>query len=188
MPFIVKGSGSDFPNIPPAKLGAHNAVLCEVYDRGQVQDKSFGGKSGTRHKAWLIFQVEELITGTGGDFDGKRKEVRITFNVGTLDPRSTIRQVLESWRGGPLSQEEVDDGFDVEKLVGVPALIIVGTHSKPDANGRCYANVSGVNPPEKQLEIVGYVPIDERKKGEEEEESDLAAGATGGKAQGKVPF
>jgi hypothetical protein len=83
----VQGT-SDIPNIPPASLGMHRAVCCQVVDRGLVNTQY-----GTKHKGWFIFQVEELIEGTDSDFDGKRKEVRIGFN-NTLARRSTLRAAL----------------------------------------------------------------------------------------------
>lgn len=181
---VVKGSG-DFPNIPPATLGAHNAVCCEVYDRGVVKDSTWGDK----RKGWLVFQLEEVIQGTGTDFDGMRREVRYSFNLTGLGPKSTIRKALESWRGGPLLQEEIDDGFDLAVLEGVSALVVIGSHSQPDQNGRVYANISGINPPQKKLDPLDYVPIDERKQ--QQATGGTTTGSGAGETEGvtdKVPF
>lgn len=184
----VKGT-SDTPNIPPASLGLHRGVCCEVYDRGLVDTKH-----GRKHKGWFVFQVEELIDLEGTDYHGKRKEVRVPFNL-TLGKKSTLRQVLESWRGQALSAEEIADGFDLDVVVGVSALLNVGSHSEPDEGGRQYANVATVLPPVGKdgrkgdawsIKPLDYVPLAER--GSRDDEPDDEAPASGPPSGGKVPF
>lgn len=174
---MIPKSG-DFVAIDPPAKGAHHAICCEVYDRGMVEDK-FGG-TGTKHKIWLVFRVNELIEGTDSEFDGKWKEVRISRNW-ALGPKSWLRQLLESWRGEPLTDDDFENGgFNIRKVEGVQATIVVGSWSDPDENGRQWANdvsvlpavyepadakrlkinIAGVN----EMTCDGYVTIDERKK------------------------
>jgi hypothetical protein len=160
---IIKSQGQSYE---PASKGLHRAVCAEVYDRGIVD-----GKFGKKHKGWFVFQVEETVSDAESDFYGQRKEVRVSFNA-TLDPRGTLRQVLESWRGSPLTPEE-EGTFDTDRLVGVSAILFIDSHSDPkkDKSGRVFANVKAVLPPigtngvqgdAFTLEPLNYVPIAER--------------------------
>lgn len=163
---VAKGNDT---KIDPPKIGAHHAVCCEVYDRG-IMKTDFGPK----RKVWLVFRVNEIIEGTDSEFDGKYKEVRVNCNL-ALGPRTTLRKHLESWRGEPLSDDDFDENgqFDLLKLEGVQATLVVGSWSDPDDNDRQWANDINILPPEdstvqlsgsNEMDTTDYLPIDERKK------------------------
>ena len=55
--------------------------------------------------------------------------------------RSALRQFIETVRGEPIRDEELTEGtLDTEDLIGVYVYIQV-SHSKPDDNGRVWANI-----------------------------------------------
>lgn len=198
---ISKGSGALV--IPPAAIGEHNAVCCEVYDRG-MQDTKFGKK----RQIWIVWQVEERIEGTGNpDFDGKRKEIRRLYNW-TLGEDSNLLNDLESWRGEAFTDDDYDenDQFDITKVEGAQATLKIAEWSKPDKNGRQYANlpkIGGVLPanylktlPPNTMEAEDYVLLDQRQNTDfpPSDEQGSAAGGTqaqtkaGGKTKRDMPF
>jgi|GEM_PF-6639508 len=200
---VPQGGPSEYAKIPPPKVGAHHAVCAEVFDRGLVKTEN-----GDQRKIWLVFQVQELIQDSGTDLDGKRKEVRISANLRKLNPRTKLRQILESWRGEELTDDDFDENgnFDLEKVVGVPATVVVGSWSDPDENGRRYPNDCNVLPPDdpsvqlvgnNEMEVLDYVTIDERKKqstdfppkdGSAPAPSGSSKSSSGGKAKRPAPF
>ena len=162
-------TGGDFVPIDPPKVGAHHGICCEVHYEG-IKDTKFGKK----RKIALIFWVNEKIEGTDSEFDGKWKEIRIFYNW-SLSPNSRLRGDLESWRGDPITDDDLDEQgrFDIKKCEGAPATVIVGSWSEPNEKGRQYANdvtllpadsdkvkLDGLN----EMTTDGYVPVDERVK------------------------
>lgn len=201
---LMVGKGTDYAKIPPPKIGPHHAVCAEVFDRGIVKTDY-----GNKRKIWIIFQVDEITEDSGTDRDGTHKEVWVNANL-ALGPRTTLRQVLESWRGSPLEDEDFDEdgNFDLEKLVGGQATIVVGSWSEPNENGTRYPNDVTVLPAEdpsvmfpsgsstNEMEVTGYVPMEERKKRntdfppQEETPASKPAGSSnsGGKTKKPAPF
>lgn len=128
MPIMLSdnGGGGDFK---PAPDGNHAAVCTQVIDLG-VQQTSFGDKRQVR-LSWEIDEKRE---------DGKRFAVSRNYTM-SLNQKAALRKDIEAWRGKPFTKEELD-GFDLEKLLGAPALVNV-VHNEKDGN--TYANVSGIS-------------------------------------------
>lgn len=129
MPIIAKSSGTNFI---PAPAGAHSAVCVDVVDLG-ILEVSFGGKTKKQHKIRIVWQIEEVM----GDNRPFIVQKRYTLS---LHEKASLRKDLESWRGRQFSTEELD-GFDVEKLLGVPCLLNVIQESK---NGDTFSNVTSI--------------------------------------------
>ncbi len=64
------------------------------------------------------------------------------YFTSTLDERGRLLPFLTAWRGKAFTKEELD-GFDLEKLVGAPALVTVIHNQSGD---RTYANISSISP------------------------------------------
>ncbi len=60
----------------------------------------------------------------------------------SLHENASLRKDLENWRGKKFTEEELQ-GFDLEKLLGVNALITV-VHSQ-GADGKTYSNIAAVS-------------------------------------------
>ena len=150
MSFIVK-DGGDFK---PHPQGQYRAVCMDVVDLGMVENKKW---SKTQHKAALVFHTEAVMD------DGKPWEIWERFTV-TLSDQGHLRPFLESWRGKAFTPEELK-GFDLEKLIGVNALIQV-VHSAKDS--KTYANIRGImllpRGVEKMAPTVGYERRRDRKQ------------------------
>ena len=120
----------------PAPEGLHAAVCVDVQNLGLVQ-----GAWGPKHKVRLVWQLE------GFDEErGRRFEVARLYTL-SLGERAALRKDLESWRGRKFTEVELEDGFDLEKLLGVNAQVQI-THDLSD-DGAMYANVTTVLPPVK---------------------------------------
>lgn len=59
----------------------------------------------------------------------------------TIGKDSNLRKLLEGWRGQPFTDKDINEGFDVESLVGVPCIVNV-VHRTTNEN--TYANVASV--------------------------------------------
>ena len=123
MAIIVKEPESSFTPCPP---GAHHAVCVDVVDLGTVETQ-WGMKPMVR----LVWQVEETMP------DGRPFFASQRFGA-SLHEKSTLRKFLESWRGKPLSADDLK-GLDLEKLIGVNALLNVVQTSK---DGRIFSNIA----------------------------------------------
>ena len=129
MAIIVKGR-NDF-NYLPAPSGSHAAVCCDVVDLGEMDNKWQPGKK--QPKVRIAFLIDENMD------DGTPFLVSSMFTA-SLHNKATLTKFLESWRGRGFTAEELE-GFDLEKLLGVPALLQI-VHKEHD--GRVYANVQTV--------------------------------------------
>jgi hypothetical protein len=153
MAIVAKESGNGNKYLHPE--GQFAAYCIDVIDLGFV-DTTFGGRQKKVHKIvvrfWAGQRTEEKEPLYAGD--------RFTLSLGD---RATLRKFLEAWRGRAFTPEELKDGFDVEKLIGITAYLQV-THK--ESNGRVYANITsamkcpaGIPMPEK---LGAYVRVKDR--------------------------
>lgn len=146
MAFLIKETGNS--NFEPCPEGEHRVVCVEIEDLG-MQDTQFGQK----HKCLFKFQTEQKME------DGRPYMLFQRFNV-SLHENSSMRPFLEKWRGKKFSQDELKDGFDIEKLIGINANVYV-THD--EHNDKIYANIQVIKPP-KDGDWTKLKPIIEEKK------------------------
>lgn len=132
MAIIAKSNKTDFT---PAPEGLHPAVCVDVIDLGIV--KSQWGES---HQVKIRWQLEDLDPKTKRPFIVQRQ-----FR-NSLHEKSSLRPLLESWRGKKFTEEELQ-GFDLEKLLLVNCQLQVIHHIKSE--GSVYANVQAIVPPGK---------------------------------------
>lgn len=182
MPIIVKDSGgTDFQ---PAPAGAHAAVCCDVRDLGLVTS-TFGGKEKTQQKLLLSWLIAELRD------DGKHFIVAQRFTA-SLHEKASLRKFLEAWRGRAFTEEELA-GFDVETLIGAPALLNVIQQTK---EGKTYANIAsimrlpkGMEAPKIPADFVRYQDREAAKEGATPQDAPPAHGDADAPADdGDIPF
>lgn len=181
MAIIVTGGSSEkYPLVP---AGTYNAVCVDVVDEGE-KESNFDGKKKMQRKCSLWWQLDE----DRPDVAGERFTVRKWYTA-SLNEKSNLTKDLIAWRGKPFTDEE-REGFDLEKLIGVPAMITV-VH-KPSADGTTtYANVAGVASPPKgmpKLKAHGYVRRKDREdsKYDQAREADMAEQVPG--PDDEIPF
>jgi hypothetical protein len=160
MGLVVKDGGE----FRPHPQGQFRAICMDVVDLGMVENKRFGK---VQHKIAVVFHSDEKMD------DGKPFEIWERFTA-TLSDQGHLRPFLESWRGRAFTPEELK-GFDLEKLIGVNAVIQVIQTQK---DGKTYGNVRGIMLPMRGVEKLDPTPDYIRRK--DREPVGTAAGATSG--------
>lgn len=132
------GGGGDFTLVP---AGTHLAVCDQVVDLGKQRIVSQMYGESVKHQVYIRWQItEERVE---WEVDGQKKEgpavIGKTYTL-SLGDKANLRKDLQAWRGKPFTPDELR-GFDIAKLLGVPATITV-THTEKD--GKTYSNVASV--------------------------------------------
>ena len=134
MPFVVKPPSDDGASFALAPEGNHQGVCCDVVDLGE-QEEEWQGQVKMKHKCRLIWEIDEVDEDTGHRFTVSRK-----YTV-SLHENAALRKLLKSWFGKDLSEEQAENGVDLEKLIGCNCMLNV-VHNTP--GDRTFANVETV--------------------------------------------
>lgn len=134
MPILAAEGESKPKQQPPA--GTHVARCISVIDLG-TQPTPFGDA----HKISVTWELpnEQAVF---SQEKGEQPFVIAKDYTLSLYEKANLRHDLESWRGRQFTDTELK-GFDVAKLIGVPAMLSV-VH-KTTQKGKTYANVAGVS-------------------------------------------
>lgn len=126
--------------------GMHQAYLYRVIYLGTIK-REYDGVERQAQKIWIDFEFPKLMV----DWEDKETKEKKTFakSIGqemtlSLHEKGKLLPMVEGWLGRKLTADELVS-FDVCALLGKPALINVA-HSAPNAKGRVYENIAGVNP------------------------------------------
>lgn len=148
----TKGKGGDYK---PCPVGVQQGVCIDIIDHGIVE-VTYNGETKRQHKVTIRFASELEVT------DGEFFQVQRRFTL-SLHKKSSLRPFLDSWRGRPFTEEEAE-GFDLEVLLGVNAMLNV---MHEESEGKTYARIAAVMPVGKntpKLPIpAGYVRVCDRK-------------------------
>jgi hypothetical protein len=131
---IIASAGGT-SSIPTHPEGQFAATCIDVVDLGMVET-TWQGQTRKKHKVFVRFFCGEWFDGN----EGKAPlwvDRRFTCS---LNDGSDLKPFLEAWRGRKFTEEELR-GFNIAKLVGVPAFLQIAHNVKAD---RTYANVDGV--------------------------------------------
>lgn len=169
MAFMAKmKTGGDWELCPE---GSFQAVLAEIVDLGMVESE-YNGEKKTAHKCLFVYQViprddagQEIRQANGDRF-----EVAARFTV-SMHEKAALFKWVQAWRGKTFSDEEkqklISDGFDLELLLNVNALLQV-VHNKSTDGTKTYANANAIQPWQKAWGAGvlpdGYIPRAARKK------------------------
>lgn len=125
--------------LPPA--GNQLAVCIAAVDIG-TQETTFGNK----HQFLLRWElVEEQMS------DGRPFTMWSDRYTWSMNEDANLRKDLESWRGQPFKESDFGpDGFNVKKLLGVPAMINVVHKDKKNGGGQ-FSKITAITPPHKSL-------------------------------------
>ena len=136
MALIAKDTGSgEFEPIPG---GMHNSVCARLYDLGEQP----GFNPGTfAHKIVILWELATRYS--SGEYNGQRMRVSKTYTL-SLSEKANLRHDLESWRGRAFTEQELQ-GFDVEKVMGVPCTLNLVETINPTSKKR-YVKVAAVMP------------------------------------------
>ena len=135
MPVTAKRESGDFEKLP---TGPQAAVCCGVHDLGMQQ--GFQGK--LQHKVVIVWELSERRKQEPGG--GQRFTISNTYTL-SLSEKANLTKDLISWRGVPLSEEELSQGFDIERLIGANCTLNLVEVTKPNKSPRVV--VQGIMPP-----------------------------------------
>lgn len=133
MPIMASNQSGDFEKAP---TGMQQAVCAFVFDIG-LQRGQWQGTELIQHKIIVVWELSETMT--QGELAGKRFMVSKYYTL-SLGDKANLRKDLESWRGKPFSEAELQ-GFDVENLVGA----------------NCFLNITATDKDKRK--IVAVVPL-----------------------------
>lgn len=141
MSFVVENGGGNFERCPS---GMHLARCYRIIDLG-TQKSEYMGQTKYLHKIMLGWEIH------GTDNAGqplKMKDGRpfAIFKNYTLSwsEKANLRLDLQSWRGRPFTQNEMQR-FDLKDVLGAFCMLnIIERPGKSD--GKLYTNVDGVTP------------------------------------------
>lgn len=147
MAIKTSNSGGDFEKAPE---GMHVARCFRIIDCGTHLDEKW---KKSKRIGWLFFELPLAL------MEPDEKGNQRPFVIGkryTLshNEKAILRLDLENWYGKQFNTPELDNagGFDLEKLIGRPAMVNV-VHSE---DGK-YANIKSINPLPKGMECPAQI-------------------------------
>jgi len=141
----IYASAGENKTYTPAPSGTHQAVCVDVIDIGLKPNMFREG--AMQHKIDIAWQLPELRD------DGKRHVVFKRYTL-SLNDKATLRHDLESWRGKQFTAEELENGFDMDKLYGVNCLVGIKHEADRNDPSKIYANISAILPLPKNMEKI----------------------------------
>jgi len=140
MSLIAKeNSGEGFEPIP---TGVHHGLCYGIVDIG-TQPGNEVLKYAPSHKVVFLYEIpEERI-----EIEQEGRKVNLPRTVSSmytlsLGKKAKLRPMLESWRGRPFTEAELE-GFDLKNVLGANGLLNIIHTKKAD---KTYANISSVSP------------------------------------------
>ena len=152
MSIVAKASGKEFEKFPLPEEGTVQAVCAGVWDLG-LQKSTYNGTEKVQHKVVISWELSQLIDAPESEYHGMPYMLSKTYTL-SLYENANLRKDLESWRGQPFTEQQVEEGFDVEKLYGINCLVGVTHVTK---NERTFANITSILPLMKGIEKMSPV-------------------------------
>lgn len=129
----ILASENSSSTFTPHPAGNFASVCVDVDDLGMIE-VTWQNQKKTQHKVdiWWYCGLQDAE-------NDRPLLVRRRFTL-SLSEKGNLRPFLENWRGKKFTAEELK-GFDLEKLLNVPAFLQVGHN---DSGGKTYANVDAI--------------------------------------------
>lgn len=142
--------GADFEICPS---GMHLARCYRLVDIG-TQQSEYMGTQKFLHKITLAWEVHG--TDDAGQpirmLDGRPFGIFKNYTL-SWSEKANLRLDLQSWRGKPFNQEEMQK-FDLKNILGVWCMLNVIEHV--GKNGNTYANIAGISPVPGMIKAAGF--------------------------------
>jgi len=121
--------------------GMYDAVCWMVVDLGTTLNTTF---NKSQHKVLIGWEIpaERIVLERDGKDVSLPKVMSKKYSL-SLHQKANLRKELEGWRGQRFTADELA-GFDIQRLLGVPATIQV-MHSE-GRDGKTYANIENILP------------------------------------------
>lgn len=142
---LPKNEGSAFELVP---AGTFMARCYRFLDLGSHEQTYQGESKGMKRLVLIGFELPTELT-TEGEHAGRPFTISKRYTWSTHE-KANMRKDLESWRGAKFNDSDFGPGgFDVRKLLGVPATLTI-VHSE---NGeKTYANIASIGKAMKGVE------------------------------------
>jgi len=166
MALMAKDSGgsTNFADVP---AGLHPSVCADVVDLG-IQETPFQdpktGKNKRVHQCKLVWLVnaEDEDGEPVRNEDGTLPRLSKYYTV-SLHEKANLRKDLDRWRGKAFTDEELAEGWDIESVIGAPALLSV-IRARKAKDGEEFAKVDAVLKAQKNTPKVQVDPDYTREK------------------------
>lgn len=130
---LPKNEGGNFEQTP---AGTFMASCHRFIDMGSHEQTYQGESKGLKRLVMIGFELP-----TEAMEDGRPFTIHKRYTWSTHE-KSNMRKDLESWRGARFNDSDFGpDGFDVRRLLGVPATLTI-VHSESD--GKNYSNIASI--------------------------------------------
>lgn len=130
---LPKSEGGNFEQTP---AGTFMARCYRFLDLGSHEQTFQGESKGLKRLVMVGFELAGETMEDGRPFTIHKRYTWSTHE------KATMRKDLESWRGAKFNDSDFGPGgFDVRKLLGVPATLNI-VHSERD--GSSYSNIAGI--------------------------------------------
>jgi len=153
-------SEGNFAKLPLPEAGTTQAVCCAVWDLG-LQKTTYMGSEKIQHKIIVAWEITEKINAPDSEYHGKPYMLNKKYTL-SLSEKANLRKDLESWRGKQFTAEELQNGFDMEKIYGANCLVGIKHEADRTDPSKIYANISAILPLPKGMEKILAI----RTKGE----------------------
>lgn len=141
MSFVVENKGGDFERCQP---GMHLARCYRIIDLG-TQKSEYMGQVKYLHKVMLGWEIHG-VDDNGQPIrmkDGRPFAIFKNYTLSWAD-KATLRKDLQSWRGRPFTEAEMQK-FDLKNVLGAWCMLnVIERPGKSD--GKMYTNIDGVTP------------------------------------------
>jgi len=135
MSILAKDAGGQTYELCPT--GQFPAVLVDVIDLGEKETPFLhekGPKQGQKkwsHQVKLIWQIAAEEEDEDGEWVASTRDDGLMHRVGkyytlSLNEKANLRKDLDTWRGKAFTDDELSQGFDLEKLIGIQCRLVVG--------------------------------------------------------------
>lgn len=161
MSVVAKGGGKDYAQPP---VGVHPGLCVDVIDLGDILTpfKDKAGRPKKAHQISVVWQIQpedeqgKLILRD----DGRPFRVSRYYTL-SLNEKANLRADLESWRGKPFTEEDLEQGFDVEKLLLKPCQLTLV--SKLNQKNKPIVVVKSISPPHRKDPKIEVDPLFKRE-------------------------
>lgn len=140
---ILKDTGNS--NIPKLEPGTYPGICTGIIDLGMQYSKAFNKE---QHQVVLKFELPGEQVEINGKLENRNVYETYTFS---FNEKSNLRKMLQSWRGKAFSEEELQ-GFDLEKVLGLPCFISI--INETSTSGNSFSKIAGISKPPKGFPVL----------------------------------
>ena len=129
---ILKDTSPAAGNWENPEPGMYAGVCVDVVDKGWVES-NYKGETKQQHKVRLVWEIDQKTSEGHPMLVGKT----VTFSCAK---KAKLRDILRSWRGKDLSAQELAEGFDLEKVIGAQASVIINEFTNEHGDNIVYVD------------------------------------------------